>query len=116
MNLYDDETCYNHALNFNFFKNFNNTDYDYNNTDSDYPEVPPIPDYLYYGNDTNNKNSTEDHWLFNPEVEFCAGHYNVTSDTYTAEASSCYGDSGGPLGKGKAYNTSQTVSIRSQTV
>ena len=102
VNLYDNEICYNHALNFNFFKNFNNTDYDYNNTDYDYPELPPISaisDYLDYENYTNNINSTEDHRFFNPEVEFCAGHYNVSSDTYTAEASSCYGDSGGPLGR-----------------
>ena len=93
VNLYDDEICFKHALNYKFFKNFNNSD------EYDYVEVPSIPDfYDYYGNYSNNINNTEDHFLFNTEVEFCAGHYNVTSDTYTADASSCYGDSGGPLG------------------
>ena len=104
VNLYDDEICYNHALNHEFFKNFNNTD-DFNNTvEYDYAEVPPFPDYVYYGNYSNNNTedysdqNTEDHWFYNSEVEFCAGHYNMTTDTYTEDASSCYGDSGGPLG------------------
>ena len=94
VNLYDDEICYNHALNHEFFKNFNNTD-DFNDTaEYDYQPVPPIPDDIYDGD----YNNTGGHGFYNPEVEFCAGHYNVTTNTYTADASSCYGDSGGPLG------------------
>ena len=90
VNLYDDEICYNHALNFEFFKNLNNTD-DFNNSaEYDYLEVPPFHEVYY--------NKTGEHLFYNPEVEFCAGHYNVTTNTYTADASSCYGDSGGPLG------------------
>ena len=43
-------------------------------------------------------NSTN-HQFFNSEVEFCAGHYNVTTNTYTSDADTCSGDSGGPLGR-----------------
>ena len=100
LNLYDDETCYNHAANFfdNWKKSSNPTDG--NNVDG-------IPDkYYHYGYDyfydyfqpTPLPPYTPDHTLFNSEVEFCAGHYNMTTNTYTSEADSCHGDSGGPLG------------------
>ena len=69
LNLYDDETCYNHAANFDY--------------------LPPY---------------TPEHTSFNSEVEFCAGHYNMTTNTYTSEADSCYGDSGGPLGTDRNFH------------
>ena len=51
-----------------------------------------------YAND--DVNSTN-HQFFNSDVEFCAGHYDVTTNTYTSDADSCQGDSGGPLGRAK---------------
>ena len=50
---------------------------------------------VYESDDVNSTN----HQFFNPEVEFCAGHYNVTTNTYTSDADTCQGDSGGPLGR-----------------
>ena len=102
VNLYDDETCFNHALNHKFSKKpkLDHYEGDYGE-EYNYPELPPIPDDSYYENDINNMNYTEEHQFYNSDVEFCAGHYNVTTDTYTAEASSCFGDSGGPLGLGE---------------
>ena len=85
VNLYDDNICYNHALNLYSKK-----------SDSEILSHDYYDYYDYYDNDNNNTNN---HRLYNSEVEFCAGHYDVTNNTYTAEASSCYGDSGGPLGR-----------------
>ena len=64
VNVYDEETCYKHMLNY---------------------ERDPV--------------SSTYNQFFNSEVEFCAGHYNVTTNTYPANGDSCQGDSGGPLGK-----------------
>ena len=112
VNLYDDETCYNHAANFlenNYWKKSSNPT-DGNNV-IDY--VDGIPDkYYHYGYDyfynyfqpTPLPPYTPEHTLFNSEVEFCAGHYNVTTNTYTSQSDSCHGDSGGPLGTDRNFH------------
>ena len=105
VNLYDDETCYNHAIDFDYWektKSSNSTDGDENN---ERPEEFDHYGYDYYGYDYYGYNYGNyykppyypEHTFYNSEVEFCAGHYNMTTDTYTEDASSCYGDSGGPL-------------------
>ena len=112
LNLYDDETCYNHAIDFDYWEKTNSS----NSTDGDESvitdDINESPEqfhhygydyygYDYYGYNYGNYYKTPyypEHTLYNSEVEFCAGHYNMTTDTYTEDASSCYGDSGGPLG------------------
>ena len=56
-----------------------------------------VLNHVYASDDVNSTNQQ----FFNSEVEFCAGHYNVTTNTYTSDADSCQGDSGGPLGRNK---------------
>ena len=108
VNLYDDETCYNHAIDFDYWgkKSSNSTGGDDINES---PEQFHHYGYDYYGYNYGNYGWQppyySDHTLYNSEVEFCAGHYNMTTDTYTEDASSCYGDSGGPLGTDR--NTSK---------
>ena len=100
VNVYNDETCFNHALNFDNYKKSDSSITENRN--------PRHYDYWYdywfqdYG-DNSDVNSTN-HDFFDPEVVFCAGYYDETNNTYT-EASSCYGDSGGPLGKNIIYDT-----------
>ena len=114
LNLYDDETCYNHAYNFDYWTKSESS----NPTDGDDIDKSPEQfhhygyDY-YYGNYYGNTepNYTPDHTLYNSEVEFCAGHYNMTTDTYTEEASSCHGDSGGPLGTDTIFRVVHVLSL-----
>ena len=108
VNLYDDETCYNHAGNWqtssNWEKSSNPTDG--NNVDR-IPDKYHHYDYDYFYNyfqPTPLPPYTPEHTLFNSAVEFCAGHYNMTTNTYTSEADSCYGDSGGPLGTDRNFH------------
>ena len=122
LNLYDDETCYNHAYNFDYWKKSNSS----NPTDGD--DIDESPEQFhhygnysvyehyyesYYGHYYGNRepNFTPDHTLYNSEVEFCAGHYNMTTDTYIEEASSCHGDSGGPLGTDTIFRVVHVLSL-----
>ena len=92
MNLYDDETCYNHFLNWDY------TYYD-NATYTDGTIHLPDNNGDYYDYDYSNNNNFNNHSYYNSDVEFCAGHYDVKSNNYTAYAGACKGDSGGPLGR-----------------
>ena len=88
--LYDEDQCYNHSLDF-----FTEDDYYYDYfSHGDETGEGDEGDY-YNGTDANEYNRTIDHFNFNPEVEFCAGHWN--GEGHNDIASSCYGDSGGPL-------------------
>ena len=107
VNLYDDETCFNHALNWQYYRKSDSSPikdrhHEFSHYSYYYPDYYYYDDNYdygdYYDNNSSDINSTN-HYFYNPEVEFCAGHYDVTNDTYTAQASSCYGDSGGPLGR-----------------
>ena len=102
VNLYDDETCYNHAANFDYWKKSSNPT-DGNNVES-IDIVDGIPDTYNHNQPTTLPPYTPEHTLFNSEVEFCAGHYNETTNTYTSEADSCHGDSGGPLGTDRNFH------------
>ena len=117
INLYDDETCQNHALNWEGWKKTSNpndsaeTDQipDRQKRQADEEEliptttttIPPTTTTVFTTT-TTTTTTVEDHTFYNSEVEFCAGHYNMTTDTYT-EASSCHGDSGGPLGTDRHF-------------
>ena len=107
VNLYDDETCYNHAANFlenNYWKKSSNLT-DGNNVDG-IPDKYHHYDYDYFYNyfqPTPLPPYTPEHTVFNSAVEFCAGHYNMTTNTYTSQ-SGCHGDSGGPLGTDRNFH------------
>ena len=108
LNLYDDETCYNHAIDFDYWERSNSS----NSTDGDdiheRPEEFHHYGYDYYGYNYGNYGWQPpyypDHTLYNSEVEFCAGHYNMTTNTYTSQSDSCFGDSGGPLGTDRNFH------------
>ena len=101
LNVYDEETCFNHALNFEYYKKSDSSPKNHNSEFSHYSDY--YDDYYeYYNYGGNSDVNSTNHDFFDPEVVFCAGYYDEANNTYT-EAGSCYGDSGGPLGKNILY-------------
>ena len=69
--LYNEDQCYNHSLDFTGGFDY----YDYF-TNEDEADVSAAEDNYYNETEASDFNRTVDHFNFNPEVEFCAGHWD----------------------------------------
>ena len=67
--LYNEDQCYNHSLDFT-------GGFDYYDYFTNGGETAETPDDYFNATDANEFNRTIDHFNFNPEVEFCAGHWD----------------------------------------